>query len=123
MNTRAQKNQPLLKRMSFACAGFASALRSEYSLRFQLVAATAVLLALLVFRPEPVWWALVALTSTAVLAAELFNTALERLADHLHPEQHEQIRIMKDCAAAAVLLASIGALAVAAALVVHLLCR
>src|ERR1039458_3870607 len=49
------------------------------------------------------WWALVIIASAAVLAAELFNTAIERLADHLHPEMHPEIRIVKDCAAAAVL--------------------
>jgi diacylglycerol kinase (ATP) len=121
--TRADKNLPLLKRLQFACAGFAAALRSEHSLRFHLLAALVVFMVLIVFRPEPTWWALVALTSTAVVAAELFNTALERLADLLHPEQHEQIRIMKDCAAAAVLVASVGALVVAAALAVHVLSR
>jgi undecaprenol kinase len=123
METRAQKNQPLPQRISFACAGLAAALRSEHSLRFQVVAAVLVFIALLIFRPEPAWWALVALASSAVITAELFNTALERLVDHLHPGQHEQIRILKDCAAAAVLVASAGALAVAAALAVHLLRR
>jgi len=78
---------------------------------------------LIATRPEPVWWAMVALTSSAVIAAELFNTALECLADHLHPDHHPQIRIMKDCAAAAVLVAAAGALAVAAALTVHVLHR
>jgi diacylglycerol kinase (ATP) len=59
----------------------------------------------------------------AVLAAELFNTALEQLADRLHPEQHPQIRIAKDCAAAAVLVVSIGAIVVAAALLLDALAR
>ena len=48
-----------------------------------------------------------------VIAAELINTALEQLADHLHPEQHPRIKIVKDCAAAAVLILSAGALWVA----------
>ena len=71
-------------------------------------------------RPAAVWWALVALVSSAVIAAELFNTALEHLADHLHPEQHAKIRAVKDCAAAAVLVLAIGALVVAAALALSL---
>jgi diacylglycerol kinase (ATP) len=52
-----------------------------------------------------------------VIAAELINTALEHLADHLHPEQHPRIKIVKDCAAAAVLILSIGALWVAVMMV------
>ena len=53
-----------------------------------------------------------------VIATELINTALEHLADHLHPEQHPRIKIVKDCAAAAVLILSIGALWVAAMMII-----
>ncbi|MGH8296201.1 MAG: diacylglycerol kinase [Steroidobacteraceae bacterium] len=53
----------------------------------------------------------------------MLNTAIETLADHLSPELDPQIRIVKDCAAASVLIAVGGALAVAAALAVHLLRR
>ena len=56
-----------------------------------------------------------------MLAAELFNTAIESLADHLHPEQHPAIKVVKDCAAGAVLVASVAALGVAAAFVYDLL--
>lgn len=95
----------------------------EHSLKFQAAALAVMICVLITARPEPLWWALVALTGSAVIAAELFNTALESLADHLHPEHHAQIRIAKDCAAAAVLVAALGALAVAAALLVHLVRR
>jgi diacylglycerol kinase (ATP) len=39
----------------------------------------------------------------------------------LHPEQHPKIKAVKDCAAGAVLLASIAALGVAAAFVYDVL--
>ena len=58
-----------------------------------------------------------------MLTAELLNTALEQLADALHPQDSPASRTVKDCAAAAVLVASLGALAVAVALAVHLLRR
>ena len=51
------------------------------------------------------------------------NTAVEHLADHLHPEIHPSIRIVKDCAAAAVLVAVVGALGVGAALLVHIVTK
>jgi undecaprenol kinase len=47
-----------------------------------------------------------------VLAAELMNSAFEALVDHLHPERHPEIRVIKDVASGAVLLTSIGALVV-----------
>ena len=77
-------------------------------------------IALLILRPGPFWWALVMLASAGVLAAEMFNTAVEHLVDHLHPEIHPRIGVVKDCAAAGVLIASLGAVAVMIALVVHL---
>jgi diacylglycerol kinase (ATP) len=110
------KNQPFVRRLGFALEGLRGALRSESSFRLQVLAAVAMLALLGWCRPPPVWWALVVLAIAAVLASELFNTALEHLADHLHPEQHPRIKAVKDCAAAAVLVASAGALGVAAAL-------
>jgi undecaprenol kinase len=117
------KNQPFYKRVGFALAGIGYAVRSEQSARIQVGVLAVVVVALLVMQPGPFWWALVMLASASVLAAEMFNTAIEHLADHLHPEIHPHIRAVKDCAAAGVLLASLGAVAVAVALVVHLIER
>jgi undecaprenol kinase len=80
-----------------------------------------VIAVMLALRPEALWWGLVLLASSGVLTAELLNTAVEHLADHLHPEVHPSIRTVKDCAAAAVLVAVLGAVAVGVALAAHLL--
>jgi diacylglycerol kinase (ATP) len=117
------KNQPFIRRLRFALAGLLIAWRSERSFRFQLFALIVVILGCASLRLEPAWWAIVLLTSALVISAELFNTALEHLADHLHPEIHPRIRIVKDCAAAAVLMASCGAIAVGIALILHLMTR
>ena len=116
-----QKNLALWRRIGFALSGLGHALRSERSVRFQVVVLALVFAVLAVFRPEAIWWAAVALASAGVLAAELLNTAIETLADHLSPELHPQIRVVKDCAAAAVLIAVVGALVVAIALIARLL--
>ena len=110
------KNQPFAARVRHACAGLRHAASAERNIRLQLLAAGAALALLAYLRPAPVWWALVLLAASGVIAAELFNTAIERLADHLHPQLHAQIRIVKDCAAAAVLVLAAGALCVAVAL-------
>jgi diacylglycerol kinase (ATP) len=55
-----------------------------------------------------------------VVAPELVNTAVEHLADHLHPHEHPRVKAVKDCAAAAVLVASLTALGVGAALLLEL---
>lgn len=117
------KNQSLLARLRFAWAGLLYGLRAEHSLRIQASVFLIVVAALIWLRPGTLWWALVLLASGGVFSAELFNTTLEHLADHLHPEMHPQIRVVKDCAAAAVLVAAFGALAVGIALAIHLLRR
>lgn len=117
------KNQPFYKRVGFALTGIGYAVRSEQSARIQVGAFVIVVVALLILRPGPFWWALMMLASAGVFAAEMFNTAIEHLADHLHPEIHPHIRAVKDCAAAGVLIASLGAAAAAVALVVHLVER
>ncbi|NDP61454.1 diacylglycerol kinase [Polaromonas sp.] len=106
------KNQSFRQRAGFAVQGIASAWRGEASFRQQAALAAGVLLILLWRRPALVWWALLLMNCGLVLAAELFNTALENALDHLHPEQHAAIRIAKDCAAGAVLVLSLTGLGV-----------
>jgi undecaprenol kinase len=114
------KNQTLLRRVTFAVAGLTCAWRTENSFKTHVVAAVAVIAVLLWLRVTPLWWAIASLTIAFVLAAELLNTAIESLADHLHPDQHPAIKTVKDCAAGAVLVASVAALGVAAAFVYDL---
>jgi undecaprenol kinase len=115
------KNRPFRYRVGFAIAGILAALRTEHSFRTQVFAAVAVLGVLAWLRPAPLWWAIIVLTIVAVLGTELLNTAVERLADHLHPEAHPGIKAVKDCAAAAVFIVSLGAVCVAVAFVLAFL--
>ncbi len=116
-----RKNLSFGKRLRFALAGLGFALRTERSFRTQAVFLVLVMVGLAILRPAPVWWGVVILASAGVLAAELFNTAIEHLADHLHPELHPAIRVVKDCAAAAVLLAVGGAIGLGVALLVNII--
>lgn len=95
-----------------ALRGVGAALRTELHLQFHAVA-TAVVLGLGFYlglaRTE---WALVALAVAGVWAAELANTAIETLTNLISPGYHPLAGRAKDVAAAAVLLAALGALAV-----------
>lgn len=110
------KNHPFHKRLGFALAGLRQCWRTESSFRTHVAATMAVIVALLMLRPAPIWWAIILLVSLLVMAFEALNSALERLIDHLHPEIHPEIGIVKDMAAGAVLLLSVGAVIVAACL-------
>lgn len=111
------KNGGIRVRLGFALDGWRAAYAQERSLRTHVLFSLAAGAVLVVLRPAPVWWAIVVAISVVVMAAELFNSALERLADHLHPDVHPAIKAVKDMAAAAVLVASVGALIVAGLLV------
>ncbi len=112
------KNRPFAARLGFALAGWATAWRREASFRTQSVLALGALGALILLRPAPLWWAIVAIVIALVLALELLNSALEAVIDLLHPDIHPQIKAAKDMAAGAVLMLSCAAIAVAAALLV-----
>lgn len=112
------KGQGFARRLGHAWQGLVSAWRLEASLRTH-AAATLVLLAVLTITRAPaVWWAVMALTVSAVVASELFNTAIEALADHLHPDVHPAIGLTKDVAAGAVLVCSLAALGVGLAFLI-----
>lgn len=109
------KSGSFRKSLGFAVLGIRHAIKGESNFRTQMILGGGAILLLVVFRPEPVWWALFFVAIGGVLSAELFNTALEALADGLHPEPHPLIGKAKDCAAGAVLVWSVLSLCLLAA--------
>jgi len=89
--------------------GFAWAFSTQANLRVHLVAAAAALLAAVLLRFSVTELVALVLCFAIVIAAELFNTTLEVLIDYAWPEHHPMIGRAKDVAAAAVLVAAIGA--------------
>ena len=99
---------------SFACAfrGIASLLKSEVHARIHLAATVAVVALGWWFGITPGEWIAVILAIGLVWVAEALNTAIEYVADLAHPDEHPEVKKLKDLAAAAVLFASIVALVV-----------
>ena len=108
------KNRTFWHRLGFAVAGIVAVWQRERSFRTQAAAAVAALVVTLYLRPGLLWVAAVVLSVALVLALELLNSALEAMIDHLHPDIAPAIKIAKDAAAGAVLLASFGAAVVGA---------
>ena len=117
------KNRGFQHRLGFAVAGIITVWRRERSFRTQTVAAGTAIAVTILLRPGLLWAAAVILSVALVLALELVNSALEALIDHLHPGIAPAIKIAKDAAAGAVLVASIGAAAVGALMVLSVLAR
>ncbi|MBR1481997.1 MAG: diacylglycerol kinase family protein [Ruminococcus sp.] len=102
-----------LRSFFYAFRGVWEAVCTEAHMRFHLTAAFYVLLLSPFFRLSATQYAVLVLLIAAVLAAELFNTAVETVCDLVTRERHPLIRRAKDIAAAAVLLLSAAAVAVA----------
>ncbi len=58
---------------------------------------------------EFIEWCLIILSITMVLTVEAANTAIELICDHINPDYDKRIGKIKDIAAGAVLISSIGA--------------
>ena len=100
------------RKFSDAFRGVARAVRGESSFLVHGVAATAAVLLAAALRVEAVEWGLLGLAIAAVLAAEVFNTALESLARAFGTSHHPRIRDALDMASGAVLVVAGGAVVV-----------
>lgn len=97
-----------------AFRGIAYAVMNERNFRVHIVAMLTVVYFAAVFGIEKWQWAVIVLAVATLMAAELINTALEKTVDEISPQKSEFARIVKDCAAAAVLVLAIGAVVLAA---------
>ncbi|MBX9761175.1 MAG: diacylglycerol kinase [Beijerinckiaceae bacterium] len=88
-----------------SCAGLSFAMRTERAVRQELIALVFAVPAALVVGQT--LWTRVALIGVVLvlLAVELLNTCVEKLCDHVTPDLHPQIKIVKDMGSAAVLAA------------------
>ncbi len=103
----------LQRRMSsfaYAIKGAAFLIRSQPHARIHLTATLAVFALGLGFNLKRLEWCLLIISIMVVWVAEGMNTALEAIADAVHPDHHPLIGRAKDVAAAAVLIAAAGAL-------------
>jgi diacylglycerol kinase (ATP) len=99
----------LVKAFFNSADGLLHALRTEEAIRQEFILLLfAVPLACLVTADNWKRIALVALVF-ALIAAELLNTCVEKLCDHVTPDRHPQIKVVKDMGSAAVLFAIIAA--------------
>jgi diacylglycerol kinase len=102
-----------------AFRGVKIGLRGQVSFCVHLFFAAAVIVAGAVLRMELIEWCLLALCITTVLAAEMFNTALESMARAITDEVHPDLGNALDIGSAGVLLSAIGAVLVGAILFMH----
>lgn len=101
-----------VRSFSFAINGIISLIKNEHNARLHLAAILGVVILGALLEIGPSDWMFIVVAIGLVFLAELFNTAVERLADVVNPEWNEKIRLIKDYSAGAVLIAAITALVI-----------
>lgn len=96
--------------MKFALAGIFYALRTERNVRIWLGIAVLTILISLWLKVSRNELLIIILWMSIIGTSEYLNTAIEKLSDRITLEHDEQIKHVKDIAAGATFVASIGAI-------------
>ena len=101
--------QSLRRKFGCALVGCKRGLRSESNFFAHFFIAAIVIAAALVLQASLVEWCLLGLCIAAVLAAEMFNCAIEHLAKAITQERNPLVGTALDISSAAVLISALGA--------------
>lgn len=99
-----------LKSIIFAIKGAFKLATTEHSIMVQLSLGLLMTIAGIYFQITKEEWLVQTLAIGLVLSIEGLNTAVEKIADFIHPDYHERIGFIKDIAAGAVLFAAFTAI-------------
>lgn len=100
----------LLKSIQHAVSGITFALVRERNFQIECGVAISVIFLASWFPLLPAEWAILLLVIGWVLTLELINTIIERVLDMVKPNVHPYVRVVKDMAAGAVLIAAFVAI-------------
>lgn len=101
-----------LKSVGYAIKGALKLITTEHSVMVQFSLAVLMVAAGFYFEIDRYEWMMQLLAFGLVLGIESMNTAIEKIADFVHPEFHQRIGFIKDIAAGGVLFAALAAIAV-----------
>lgn len=111
-----QKDETLftgrLKSMVFAAKGAFKLITTEHSVMVQSTLVVIMTFAGFYFEITREEWLFQIFAFGLVLSIEGLNTAVEKIADFVHPDFHEKIGFIKDIAAGAVFFAAITAITI-----------
>lgn len=101
-----------VKSFGYAFSGLGYAFKSQFNFKVHVLILILVGIAGCWFKLSAGEWLWVAVAAGIVLITELLNTAIEVLVDLVSPAIHPKAKIIKDVAAAAVLVAAVTALVI-----------
>lgn len=98
----------------YAINGLKHMFAEESNARWHLLASILVISAGIFFRITSIQWILIIICIGSVISAEAFNTAIERVCNHVSPQKNQLIGHAKDVAAGAVLILALMSFVIAA---------
>lgn len=101
-----------LKSFKYAIHGAYKLVTTEHSVMVQFFLGIIMTAAGFYFEISKTDWLFQTLAIGLVLSIEGLNTAVEKIADFIHPSFHDKIGFIKDVAAGAVFFAAVAAIAV-----------
>ena len=101
-----------LKSFVYAFNGLRFTFKTQLNFRMHCLATIAVVLLGLYTKLNLTEWLFIIISIAVVMILELVNTAIEKIVDFISPQQNPKAGVIKDVAAAAVLVASIMAMTV-----------
>lgn len=101
-----------IKGGGYAAKGAWLLLKTEASIQVQAVIAIIMTAVGFYFHISSTEWIMQILAIGSVMGLEAMNTAVEEMADFIHPDLHSKIGLIKDFAAGAVFFAAIAAVIV-----------
>lgn len=99
-----------LKSVTFAVKGAIKLIATEHSIMVQFSLAILMSIAGFYFNITKTEWLFQIVSIGLVMSIEGLNTAVEKVADFIHPDYHERIGFIKDISAGAVLFAAVTAI-------------
>jgi diacylglycerol kinase (ATP) len=101
-----------IKSVKFAYIGMYKLITTEHSIMIQACIGIIAIVAGYFFNITKLEWMIQLLAIAMVMSIEGMNTAVEKIADFIHPEYHEKIGFIKDISAGAVFIVAILSLIV-----------
>lgn len=98
-----------LKSIGYAFKGAYLLITTEASLKVQFVIGIIMTIAGIYYELSAIEWVIQIFAIALIMALEGLNTAIEEMADFIHPEQHKKIGLIKDLAAGAVFIFALAA--------------
>jgi diacylglycerol kinase (ATP) len=101
-----------LKSVTYAFKGAIKLITTEHSIMVQFSIGMLLCVSGVLFNISTTEWLFQTMAIGLVISIEGLNTAVEKVADFIHPNYHERIGFIKDIAAGAVFFAALTAIAI-----------